>query len=293
MTSSPLEVAAGEVFGFLGPNGAGKSTTIRLLLGLARPTAGRAWVFGVDAADVARAHRRLAYVPADVALWPQLTGTEIPHLQASTGPGVDTGYQAELVERFAILALPVGGFTAVRMGAFIAAETDRKLALLASRPVTRIRLIGAETGATAVAATVLLTGAGLLTGGGCHRDGRGTGRGRGTARRVERAADLVLLSLGAAVFAVGWTPRWTGLFGCLPGVGGFLLLVIAESVAAPHRIRDISPFAHLAPVPLTGPDTTASAVMIAMAALLIAAATCAHEERRRRRVYSSDIMGRL
>ncbi|MEV6495209.1 ABC transporter ATP-binding protein [Actinoplanes sp. NPDC051633] len=97
-----IDVAASEVFGFLGPNGAGKSTTIRLLLGLARPSAGRAWVFDVDAVDVARAHRLLAYVPADVALWPQLTGAEILHLQASTGPGVDLAYRDELVERFAL-----------------------------------------------------------------------------------------------------------------------------------------------------------------------------------------------
>ncbi|MFE9137591.1 ATP-binding cassette domain-containing protein [Streptomyces sp. NPDC007355] len=52
------------MFGFLGPNGAGKSTTIRLLLGLARPTVGRASILGTDAGDVARTHRRLAYVPA-------------------------------------------------------------------------------------------------------------------------------------------------------------------------------------------------------------------------------------
>ncbi|MCA2219053.1 ABC transporter ATP-binding protein [Jidongwangia harbinensis] len=97
-----LDVPAGEVFGFLGPNGAGKSTTIRLLLGLARPTAGRAEVFGVDAADVASAHQRLAYVPADVALWPQLTGAEILHLQARTGPGTDLAYREELVDRFAL-----------------------------------------------------------------------------------------------------------------------------------------------------------------------------------------------
>jgi ABC-2 type transport system ATP-binding protein len=95
-----LEVPAGEVFGFLGPNGAGKSTTIRLLLGLARPSAGRARIFGVDAGDVARAHRSIAYVPADVALWPQLTGAEILELLARTGPGVSTGYRDELVERF-------------------------------------------------------------------------------------------------------------------------------------------------------------------------------------------------
>jgi ABC-2 type transport system ATP-binding protein len=97
-----LDVRPGEVFGFLGPNGAGKSTTIRLLLGLARPSDGRAEVFGDDAADVARAHRHLAYVPADVALWPQLTGAEILHLQARTGPGTDIAYRDELVERFAL-----------------------------------------------------------------------------------------------------------------------------------------------------------------------------------------------
>jgi ABC-2 type transport system ATP-binding protein len=97
-----LSVAAGQVFGFLGPNGAGKSTTIRLLLGLARPTAGRAWVFDVPAGDVAAAHAHLAYVPADVALWPALTGTEILELLAAVGPGTDLAYRDELVERFAL-----------------------------------------------------------------------------------------------------------------------------------------------------------------------------------------------
>lgn len=100
MDGLDLDVAAGEVFGFLGPNGAGKSTTIRLVLGLVRPTAGRAWVFAADAADVAAAHRLLAHVPADVALWPRLTGAETLELLGRTGPGVDVAYRDELVERF-------------------------------------------------------------------------------------------------------------------------------------------------------------------------------------------------
>ena len=95
-----LTVAAGEVFGILGPNGAGKSTTIRLLLGLLRPTAGRARIFGDAAADAAAAHRHLAYVPADVALWPALTGAETLELLADIGPGIERRYRDELVQRF-------------------------------------------------------------------------------------------------------------------------------------------------------------------------------------------------
>ncbi|MBO4206074.1 ABC transporter ATP-binding protein [Micromonospora echinofusca] len=97
-----IAVPTGSVFGFLGPNGAGKSTTIRLLLGMARPSSGHARIFDTDARDVRSAHRSLAYVPADVALWPQLTGAETLELLGRTGPGVDRGYRNELVERFAL-----------------------------------------------------------------------------------------------------------------------------------------------------------------------------------------------
>jgi ABC-2 type transport system ATP-binding protein len=96
-----LEVRPGEVFGFLGPNGAGKSTTVRLLLGFLRASAGRALIFGTDAVDPVAAHQHLAYVPADVALWPDLTGAETLALLGNLGSvGPDRPYQAELVERF-------------------------------------------------------------------------------------------------------------------------------------------------------------------------------------------------
>ena len=95
-----LEVAAGEIFGFLGPNGAGKSTTIRLLLGLIRPTRGQAWLAGVPVGDVEQAHRRVAYVPGDVSLWPQLTGTEALEFLGNLSGGVDRAFRDELLERF-------------------------------------------------------------------------------------------------------------------------------------------------------------------------------------------------
>ncbi len=95
-----LAVEPGEVFGFLGPNGAGKSTTIRMLLGLIRPSAGSALIFGFSAGDVGHSHQYLAYVPADVALWPALTGAEILELLGNVGPRIDIDYRTELVERF-------------------------------------------------------------------------------------------------------------------------------------------------------------------------------------------------
>jgi ABC-2 type transport system ATP-binding protein len=97
-----LTVPAGEIFGFLGPNGAGKSTTIRLVLGLLRPTGGSARIFDVPADDVERAHRYLAHVPADVALWPSLTGRDCLDLLAGVGPDTDVAYRDQLIERFAL-----------------------------------------------------------------------------------------------------------------------------------------------------------------------------------------------
>jgi ABC-2 type transport system ATP-binding protein len=101
LVSLDLEVPEGEVLGYLGPNGAGKTTTIRLLLGLIRATGGRAEIFGIDTqADAVAAHRRTAYVPGEVNLWPSLTGTETLHLLGRVHGRVDTAYRDLLLERF-------------------------------------------------------------------------------------------------------------------------------------------------------------------------------------------------
>jgi ABC-2 type transport system ATP-binding protein len=96
-----LSVRAGEVHGFLGPNGAGKTTTIRILLGLIRADAGTATLLGGDPWREATAlHRRLAYVPGDVTLWPNLSGGEVIDLLGRLRGGLDQRRRADLLERF-------------------------------------------------------------------------------------------------------------------------------------------------------------------------------------------------
>ncbi|MGH3660830.1 MAG: ABC transporter ATP-binding protein, partial [Micromonosporaceae bacterium] len=96
-----LTVETGEVHGLLGPNGAGKSTTIRVLLGLLRADAGQVRLLGGDPwRDAVALHRRLAYVPGDVNLWPGLTGGEAIDLFGSLRGGLDRARRDQLLERF-------------------------------------------------------------------------------------------------------------------------------------------------------------------------------------------------
>ena len=127
-----LTVTPGEVHGFLGPNGAGKSTTIRVVLGLIRKDAGEVRLFGGDPwAEAAELHRRLAYVPGDVSLWPNLSGGEvIDMLLRMRGAPVDHPRRAQMLERFELdptkkgRAYSKGNRQKVALVAAFAAPTD-------------------------------------------------------------------------------------------------------------------------------------------------------------------------
>ncbi|WP_078596139.1 ABC transporter ATP-binding protein [Evansella clarkii] len=98
-----LEVNEGEIMGFIGPNGAGKSTTIKVLLGILKATDGEVQIFGKDAWDDAvEIHKRVAYVPGDVNLWPNLTGGEVIDLFVKLRGTNHKSRRDELIEKFSL-----------------------------------------------------------------------------------------------------------------------------------------------------------------------------------------------
>ncbi|WP_028046114.1 ABC transporter ATP-binding protein [Cellulomonas sp. URHE0023] len=126
-----LSVASGEVHGFLGPNGAGKSTTIRVLLGLLRADSGDVSLLGGDPwKDSVSLHRRLAYVPGDVNLWPNLSGGEAIDVLGRLRGGLDPSRRNELIERFELdprvkgRAYSKGNRQKVALVAALAADTE-------------------------------------------------------------------------------------------------------------------------------------------------------------------------
>jgi ABC-2 type transport system permease protein len=132
--------------------------------------------------------------------------------------------------------------------------------------------------ATAAGALVLVTTAGVVIWFGTAVAG-GDLRLLAAVQGAWNALPIILLGLAAAALAAGWAPRAVAVVGALPTIGGFLLLVIAESVGAPGWVRELSPFAHLAPVPLQGADWSATGAMTGLAVALTAVAVVGYRRR--------------
>ncbi|MEU5908996.1 hypothetical protein [Micromonospora sp. NPDC047527] len=191
--------------------------------------------------------------------------------------GLDTvrGYAATL---FALLAVPVGAFTAVRLGAFASAETGGRLTLLHAGPTTRVRLLRAEILTTTAGAAVLVTVAGMAAWLGSTLVGADLPLPAALAG-TWNVLPVALLSLAAAVLTLGHTPQGVVAWGVVPTAGGFLLTVTADSFDAPGWVRGLSPYTHLAAVPSAGPDWPAMAAMVAVAVIAVAIGLAGYRRR--------------
>lgn len=195
--------------------------------------------------------------------------------QAGFTLDVVEGYAATL---FALLAVPVAGFTTGRMAALAHAEAARRLDLLLAAPVTRTRLLAAEAG-TAAAGTVALTAtAGVAVWAGTSLTAGPLGFGAAAAGAAN-ILPVTALGLGAALLALGLAPRAVATVGMVPAAGGFLLVVLADSVDAPAWVAGLSPFAHLAPVPSMDPDVPGAVGMLGIAMGLSAIGLLAYYRR--------------
>ncbi|MHA6785951.1 polyketide antibiotic transporter [Pseudonocardia saturnea] len=185
------------------------------------------------------------------------------------------GYAATL---FTLLAVPVSSFTAARIAALARAETAHHLDLLLAAPLTRPHLLGAEIVATAIGAVLLSAAAAVATWIGTTVVGAPLTLGDALAGSLN-TLPITALGLGAAVLALGRAPALVVPIGMLPAAGGFILDVVADSIDAPAWVSALSPFGHLAAVPVDPPDWAATATMLAIACLLAIAGTWAYARR--------------
>lgn len=169
---------------------------------------------------------------------------------------------------YGLLAIPTGVYAATRIAAAAADETSRRSVPVLAQPLSRTYPVVVETGVATAGVLLLLAGAGLAVWVGTTAVGAPLGIGPALAGALN-VAPIALLSLGAAVLALGWAPHLVLAIGALPAAGGFMLHIIAQSTHAPGWVDQLSPFAHLAAVPETGPEWTATAVLLVVAALLV------------------------
>jgi ABC-2 type transport system permease protein len=179
---------------------------------------------------------------------------------------------------YSLLAIPIGAFAAARIAALATDETAGRLTLLYALPVARARWAAIEAAVVAVAAVLLAAVTGLAAWAGATSVDAGLGLGAALAGALN-VVPAALLCLGAALAALGWARPAVFAVGLLPAAGGFLLLVLADTLDWPDAVRRFSPFAHLAAVPAEPVDAAGAAGMLAVAGAL-AVAGCRRYGRR-------------
>jgi ABC-2 type transport system permease protein len=188
-------------------------------------------------------------------------------LAAQAGFGALVTVEGYVATLFSLLAIPVGAFAAGRVAATVADENAGRLDLLFALPVTRVRWALTGASGTVAGAVVLAVVAGGTTWAGAAWVGAPLGLAESVAGALN-ALPVALLCLGAALLALGWAPHAVVAIGVLPGAGGYLLLVFAQTFRWPAWVVGLSPFDHLAAVPAVGVEVPGVVGMVVVAVVL-------------------------
>ncbi|MCT7659563.1 polyketide antibiotic transporter [Mycobacterium deserti] len=180
--------------------------------------------------------------------------------------GLDTaeGFAAAL---FGLLAIPTGLYGASRLGSLAGDEKARHWTMVFASPVPRVRVLVVETVTAATGIVILHATAAVAMWGGAALTGAPLRLVDAAAGALNTAA-IAGLALGAAALALGWLPSAVVAVGAVPGVGGFLVNIVAESTRAPDWLRNASPFVHIAAVPSVSPGWAPIVALLAIGAVM-------------------------
>jgi ABC-2 type transport system permease protein len=197
------------------------------------------------------------------------TNPRIAELAAAAGMSGLASVNLLAAVLFSLLPVPTGLYAAMRLATMVADEKAGRWTLLFAQPISRVRLVSAEITVTVGAVIALHCSAAAAIWSGAKITGAPLQFTDSLAGALN-PLPVALLAAGTAAVGVGWLPSAVGAIGALPVVGGFLVNAIMQTTHAPRWVADLSPWAHLAPVPETPPHWAATIIFLLISAVLTA-----------------------
>jgi ABC-2 type transport system permease protein len=197
------------------------------------------------------------------------TNPQIAELAAAAGIGGLESVNLLAAALFSLLPVPTGLYAVMRLATMVADEKAGRWTLLFAQPISRVRLVSAEIAVTVGGVVALHCSAAVAIWSGAKITGAPLQFTDSLAGALN-PLPVALLAAGTAAVGVGWLPSAVGAIGALPIVGGFLVNAIMQTTHAPRWVADLSPWAHLAPVPETPPHWAATIIFLLISAVLTA-----------------------
>jgi ABC-2 type transport system permease protein len=197
------------------------------------------------------------------------TNARIAELAAAAGMSGLGSVNVFAASLFSLLPVPTGLYAVMRLATMVADEKAGRWTMLLAQPISRVRLMSAEIAVTAGGVVALHSSAAAAIWSGAKITGAPLQFTDSLAGALN-PLPVALLAMGFAALGVGWLPSAAGAIGALPILGGFLVNAIMQTFNAPRWVANLSPWAHLAPVPETPPHWAATIIFLLITGVLTA-----------------------